>query len=114
MGDTPDGPSTGTRWPVAIHWFLPTGGDSREVVPADCGRLVPPFDVPALAAALLDLYADEDLLVAMGVAGRAFAGGHDWDVLARRQADVYRSTVASPRSDHPPRRRRDLIERARP
>ncbi len=35
MGDTPDGPSTGTRWPVAIHWFLPTGGDSREVVPAD-------------------------------------------------------------------------------
>ncbi|SDN54707.1 glycosyltransferase family 4 protein [Geodermatophilus sp. DSM 45219] len=86
----------------------------REVVPPDCGRLVPPFDVPALAAALLDLYADEDLLVAMGVAGRAFAGGHDWDVLARRQADVYRSTVASPRSDHPPRRRRDLIERARP
>ncbi|HQO65335.1 MAG TPA: ribonucleoside triphosphate reductase, partial [Spirochaetales bacterium] len=30
-----DGPSTGTRWPVAIHWFLPTGGDSREVVPPD-------------------------------------------------------------------------------
>ena len=35
MGDTPDRPSTGTRWPVAIHWFLPTGGDSREVVPPD-------------------------------------------------------------------------------
>ena len=86
----------------------------REVVPADCGRLVPPFDVPALAAALLDLYADEDLLVAMGVAGRAFAAVFDWDVLARRQADLYRSTVASPRSDSSPRRRRDPIERTHP
>jgi glycogen(starch) synthase len=85
----------------------------REVVPPDCGRLVPAFDAPRLAAALADLHADDDLLLAMGAAGRAFAAGYDWDVLARRQADLYRSTVASPRTDHSPWRRRELIERAR-
>jgi glycogen synthase len=85
----------------------------REVVPPDCGRLVPPFDVPTLAAALTDLHADEDLLLAMGAAGRTFAVGYDWDVLARRQAELYRSTVTRPRTDDPPRRRRDLIARAR-
>jgi glycogen(starch) synthase len=85
----------------------------REVVPPDCGRLVPPFDVPTLAAALTDLHADEDLLLAMGAAGRTFAAGYDWDVLARRQADLYRSSVTRPRTDDPLRRRRDLIARAR-
>jgi len=85
----------------------------REVVPPDCGRLVPPFDVPTLAAAVADLHADEDLLLAMGAAGRAFAAGYDWDVLARRQADLYRSTVARPRTDDSPRGRHDLIARAR-
>ncbi|MGY1682939.1 glycosyltransferase family 4 protein [Geodermatophilus sp. SYSU D01176] len=85
----------------------------REVVPPDCGRLVPPFDVAALAEELAALHDDEDLLRAMGAAGRAFAAGYDWDVLARRQADLYRSTVTRPRTDDPPRRRRDLIARAR-
>jgi glycogen(starch) synthase len=49
----------------------------------------------------------------MGAAGRTFAAGYDWDVLARRQAELYRSTVTRPRTDDPPRRRRDLIARAR-
>ena len=67
----------------------------REVVPADGGRLVPPFDVEALAAAMIDLYPRTEHLRSMGSQGRAFAAGYDWDVLARRQAAVYRSVAAS-------------------
>ncbi len=66
----------------------------REVVPASCGRLVPPFDVAALGTELAVLYRDVARVRAMGAAGRAFATGYDWDVLARRQADVYRSIAS--------------------
>jgi glycosyltransferase involved in cell wall biosynthesis len=76
----------------------------REVVPAACGRLVPPFDVAALADRITTLYADTDRVLDMGTAGRAFAAGYDWDVLARRQADVYRSAVSQPRTSPAPRR----------
>ncbi len=61
----------------------------REVVPSGCGRLVPPFDVGALAGAIVDLYPRAEHLLALGTAGRAFAAGYDWDDLARRQAEVY-------------------------
>lgn len=67
----------------------------REVLPADCARRLPPFDVEALAAALVELYPRTEHLLTLGVEGRAFAAGYDWDVLARRQAAVYRSVVAS-------------------
>lgn len=65
----------------------------REVVPSDCGRLVPPFDVEALAGAIVDLYPRAEHLLALGAAGRSFAAGYDWDDLARRQAEVYSATV---------------------
>jgi glycogen synthase len=78
----------------------------REVVPASCGRLVPPFDVSALAAQLASLHADTDRLAAMGQAGRAFASGYDWDALARRQGEVYRSVAAPPQTDPAPVTRR--------
>jgi len=35
-------PLTGDDAPIAVHWFLPTGGDSRDVVPADPGDARPP------------------------------------------------------------------------
>jgi len=85
----------------------------REVVPAECGRLVPAFDVAGLAATLAGLYPDAEVVSALGQAGRRFAADYDWDVIARRQADVYRSAAlpqqipASP----VPRRRDDLEER---
>ncbi len=69
----------------------------REVVPGTCGRLVRPFDVAALSAELVRLYSDEDLIRGLGAAGRSFATGYDWAVLARHQADVYRSAAARPR-----------------
>jgi glycosyltransferase involved in cell wall biosynthesis len=84
----------------------------REVVPADCGRLVPPFDVDALAAAIVELYPRTDDLRGLGSAGRAFAAGYDWDVLAGQQAAVYRR-AAAPRPTPPMLRRRSEPE-ARP
>jgi glycogen synthase len=84
----------------------------REVVPPDCGRLVPPFDVPALAAELVALYRDPDRVRAMGAAGRVFAAGYDWDVLARQQADVYRAAVALAATRIPPAPRHDLTRKA--
>ncbi|RBY78369.1 glycosyltransferase family 1 protein [Geodermatophilus sp. TF02-6] len=86
----------------------------REVVPPACGRLVPPFDVAALATQLAALHPDRDLMLAMGAAGRAFAAGYDWDVLARRQAEVYRLSVTASRAGTSPRRGRPLLSDARP
>lgn len=65
----------------------------REVVPTACGWRVPAFDVDALAARLVELYPDADRLRAAGAAGRRFAAGYDWDVLAAEQARVYRERL---------------------
>ena len=73
----------------------------REVVPPEVGRLVPAFDVEALAATLAALYPDTERVRALGGAGRAFARNFDWDVLAGRVADVYRA-AAPPRTPAPP------------
>ena len=66
----------------------------REVVPADCGRLVPAFDVQALATAMVELHAAAGQSPALGHAARSFAADYDWDALARQQADVYRAAAA--------------------
>ena len=63
----------------------------REVVPDGCGWRVPPFDVPGLADRIRAACADPALAQAAGLAGRRFAAGFDWDVLAGRQDEVYRS-----------------------
>ena len=62
----------------------------REVVPEGAGFAVPPFDVAAYAERLEQLCADCDMALAMGSMGRTFAAGYDWDVLAARQAEMYR------------------------
>ena len=61
----------------------------RAVVPPDAGRLVPAFDVPALAAALGELLSDPERAADMGRRGRAFARRFDWDDVAAAQAEVY-------------------------
>jgi glycosyltransferase involved in cell wall biosynthesis len=86
----------------------------REVVPADCGRLVQPFDVSALGSELVTLYGDTPRVRAMGAAGRVFASAYDWDVLARQQADVYRAAVALSRDGAPGSPRRDRIQEVHP
>ncbi len=65
----------------------------REVVPAGSGWRVPAFDVAALAERVRAVCADPELAMAAGVAGRRFAAGFDWDVLAGRQDEVYRSVL---------------------
>ncbi|GAA3074671.1 glycosyltransferase family 4 protein [Pseudonocardia yunnanensis] len=67
----------------------------QEVVPRGAGWRIPPFDVEALADRIVEAHADHDQLAAAGRAGRAFAAGYDWDVLACRQADVYRAALAA-------------------
>jgi glycogen(starch) synthase len=65
----------------------------REVVPEGSGWRVPAFDVPALAERIRAACADPVLAEAAGLAGRHFAVGFDWDVLAGRQDEVYRSVL---------------------
>jgi glycogen(starch) synthase len=65
----------------------------REVVPEGSGWRVPAFDVPALAERIRAACADPALAQAAGLAGRHFAVGFDWDVLAGRQDEVYRSVL---------------------
>jgi glycosyltransferase involved in cell wall biosynthesis len=67
----------------------------REILPAGCGWRVPAFDVQQFADTLTELAGDDALLHAAGVQGRDFASGYDWDLLAARQAEVYRAAAAS-------------------
>ena len=69
-------------------------GGFPEVAETGAARLVPPGEVPALAAALEELVGDEaarrDLAAA---ATRAAAGPFSWDEAARRTLDLYRELL---------------------
>jgi glycosyltransferase involved in cell wall biosynthesis len=65
----------------------------REVVPDGAGFAVTPFDVEEYAKRLAELCTDAGTATAMGAQGRRFAAGYDWDVLAARQAEVYRAAA---------------------
>jgi glycosyltransferase involved in cell wall biosynthesis len=65
----------------------------RELVPAGCGWLVPPFDVQAFAARLVSLYDDDEQLSAAARRGRSFAAEFSWDLLAAMQAKTYEDAV---------------------
>ncbi len=65
----------------------------REVVPATAGFAVEPFDVEEYAERLAELGTDPELALTMGAAGRTFAADYDWDALAERQAQVYRTAA---------------------
>lgn len=67
----------------------------REVVPPGCGWVVRPFDVAALAEEMSKRYEDRVELAETAAAGRKFAAGFSWDVLACRQLEAY-SAVAAP------------------
>jgi len=69
-------------------------GGFPEVADAGAAELIPPGDIPALAAALEELFSDEtarrDLAAA---ATRAAAGPFSWDEAARRTLDLYRELI---------------------
>jgi phosphatidylinositol alpha-mannosyltransferase len=66
----------------------------RDVLPGDCGRLVPPGDDRALAAALGDLLADPALRRQLGEKARESAQRFDWTVVAQQVLEVYREALA--------------------
>jgi glycosyltransferase involved in cell wall biosynthesis len=59
----------------------------------DAGRLVPPRDPVALAAAVDELLDHPALAAQLGDAARRRATAFSWDVLAGRVLDVYRQVV---------------------
>jgi phosphatidylinositol alpha-mannosyltransferase len=59
------------------------------VLPPDCGRLVPPGDAGALAAALHELLDDDTLRARLGGAGRREAQRYDWGAVVEDVLAVY-------------------------
>jgi glycosyltransferase involved in cell wall biosynthesis len=73
-----------------------SGGITDTVVAGETGMLVPPGDVDALAAALDRCFADPELRLALGRAGRMSAlGDFSPESSARRYATLYRSVLGS-------------------
>ena len=60
----------------------------RAVVPDGTGRLVPAYDVAALADTLADMAGDPAGMAEAGQRGRAFARRFDWDLVAAQQQAV--------------------------
>jgi glycosyltransferase involved in cell wall biosynthesis len=74
------------------------GGIPDKVVEGVTGRLVPPGDVPALAAALAELASDAGRRRAFGEAGRAHAlSRFAWPVLIERTIALYQELLREPR-----------------
>ena len=75
-----------------------TGGFAKLLEDGVSGRLVPPEDPAALAAALEALLADPAEAARLGAAAKALADGvPGWDEIARRTIAVYRSLLAERR-----------------
>ena len=74
------------------------GGMQDTVIDGVTGRLVPPHDPQALAAALSGLLADDDQRAAYGRAARARVESHyTWTSVTQRIADRYAEVVAAAR-----------------
>lgn len=77
-----------------------------DVLPERCGRLVPPGNAEALAAAIDELLDDPALRHALGEAGREAAQRYDWSRVAVEVLEVYeealtRATMAAGRRPAP-------------
>ena len=62
---------------------------------ADCGRLVPPADAGAIAAALCTLFEDRSHNRLLGARGAARAREFDWRIIAARLEQIYRRVATS-------------------
>lgn len=72
------------------------GGIAETVVPFETGLLVPPCDPDQLADAMIQLLADPELRVVMGVNGwKRVAERYTWDSIARRTEAYYQELLAS-------------------
>ncbi|MFL5938106.1 MAG: glycosyltransferase family 4 protein [Gaiellaceae bacterium] len=67
----------------------------RAVLEGNAGVLVPPGDAGALAAAVVDVLADEEARQRRGAAARVLASErYAWDGIARRLLDIYEEAAA--------------------
>lgn len=86
----------------ALHLARPVvatavGPVPTMVIDGVTGRLVPPSDPAALAAAITDLLADRDRAAEMGRAGAKLVAPHfDTDALVRRVEEVYELVTEEP------------------
>ncbi len=69
-------------------------GVEEAVIDGETGLLVPQDDVPALAAAITRLLADDARRAQMGAAGRAYARTQDWAAVAARVRALYEQVLA--------------------
>jgi glycosyltransferase involved in cell wall biosynthesis len=96
----------------AMSFGLPCIGSALEAIPeivedAVTGRLVPPRDVPALAAAMIEMVEDPARATAMGEAGRVrVAQRFGWDRAVRQMVLVMEGRKAGAGEPPPPRRTR--------
>jgi glycosyltransferase involved in cell wall biosynthesis len=71
------------------------GGIPAVIGPNECGRLVPPDDVAALAAALIELGRDSRLRAKLGEAARVRAGDFSSTVADARLRALYAALAAA-------------------
>jgi glycosyltransferase involved in cell wall biosynthesis len=64
-------------------------GGLPELVPPDCGRIVPAGDAPALSEALVDVLATPGLAASMGRAAAESAAAADWTQVGRLTLAAY-------------------------
>jgi glycosyltransferase involved in cell wall biosynthesis len=70
----------------------------RALVTPDVGVVIPSFDVPQFAAAVAALANDPGSRAELGAAGPSSVARLQWDLLARRQGEVYKRTLRVPGS----------------
>ncbi len=69
-------------------------GALKEIVPPECGILVPPEDPPALAEGITRLLNDRELRMKMGKKGRTWTvKNYAWPVAARNTLQVYHDVI---------------------
>jgi N-acetylglucosaminyl-diphospho-decaprenol L-rhamnosyltransferase len=79
----------------------PTAGGPAEIVEEGCGRLYPPGDAEAAAAALVEILETPDLARQMGATGRARASWFEADEARSRFAQVVVEAVAERKGEEP-------------
>lgn len=98
-------PSRAENFPIALleamSWALPSvativGGIPEMIEPGESGLLVPPDDIDALAAAIVDLIDHPEWARGIGAAAASrVAGRYDPEEGGRAMVEVYRSLCAS-------------------
>src|SRR5438477_5981566 len=73
-------------------------GIPEAIVPGQNGTLLDPLDSEAFASTILDLLANDEERIALGIKAREFVENHySWDIIARRYQQVFMRVVQAQR-----------------